>query len=254
MIARTDSSATTRRRSTSTPRAEHHEQGTEALTERFADRREAGRRLAEAVKAAALAAPVVLALPRGGVPVGFEVAKALSAPLDVLMVRKIGAPGHEEYGIGAVVDGASPQVVVDEVAARLVGAGKDYIEGVLARELDEIERRRAIYRTGKPVPLDGRTAVVVDDGIATGGTAKAALQALAKSDAARVILAVPVAAADSVQALRALCDEVICLAVPSPFYAVGMHYRDFTQTEDEEVIGLLAEARGWSDDPHGLHP
>lgn len=193
---------------------------------------------------------MVLALPRGGVPVGFEVAKALSAPLDILLVRKIGAPGHEEYGIGAVVDGASPQVVVDEVAARLVGAGKDYIDNVLARELEEIERRRTAYGTTEPVPLKGRTAVVVDDGIATGGTAKAALQALAKSDAARVVLAVPVAPADSMEALRALCDEVICLATPSPFYAVGMHYRDFTQTADEEVISLLAEARGWSGDPH----
>lgn len=185
---------------------------------------------------------------------GFEVAKSLSAPLDVLLVRKIGAPGHEEYGIGAVVDGASPQVVVDEVAARLVGAGKDYIAGVLARELDEIERRRTVYGTADPVPLKGCTAVVVDDGIATGGTAKAALQALAKSDASRVVLAVPVAPADTIDALRALCDEVICLAEPNPFYAVGMHYRDFTQTSDEEVIGLLAEAREWSGDPHRLDP
>lgn len=197
---------------------------------------------------------MVLALPRGGVPVGFEVAKALAAPLDVLLVRKIGAPGHEEYGIGAVVDGASPQVVVDEVAARLVGAGKAYIEGVLARELDEIERRRAAYATTEPVPLKGCTAVVVDDGIATGGTAKAALQALAKSGAAKVVLAVPVAPADSMEALRALCDEVICLATPNPFYAVGVHYRDFTQTADDEVISLLEEARRWSGNPHSLNP
>ena len=187
-------------------------------------------------------------------PVGFEVAKALSAPLDVLLVRKIGAPGHEEYGIGAVVDGASPQIVVDQVAARLVGAGKDYIDSVLVRELDEIERRRTAYGTTEPVPLKGRTAIVVDDGIATGGTAKAALQALAKSGAGRVLLAVPVAPADSIDALRAFCDEVICLAAPNPFYAVGMHYRDFTQTTDEEVIQLLAEARGWSGDPNRLNP
>jgi putative phosphoribosyl transferase len=192
----------------------------------------------------------VLALPRGGVPVGFEVAKALGAPLDIVLVRKIGAPGHEEYGIGAVVDGASPQVVVDEAAARQVGASRGYLDRVLARELQEIERRRVVYQTGEPVPLEARTAIVVDDGIATGGTAKAALQALAKSGAARVVLAVPVAPADSMATLRALCDEVICLAAPNPFYAVGMHYRDFTQTEDEEVIRLLAEAKGWSGDPH----
>ena len=117
---------------------------------------------------------MILALPRGGVPVAFEVARALSAPLDILLVRKIGAPGDEEYGIGAVVDGASPQVVLDEVAARLAGADRNYVERILTRELEEIERRRAAYRTGPPVPLKGRTAIVVDDGIATGGTASAA--------------------------------------------------------------------------------
>ena len=212
--------------------------------ERFADRREAGRRLAEAVQALALADPVVLALPRGGVPVGFEVAKALSAPLDILLVRKIGAPGHEEYGIGALVDGASPQVVVDEAAARMVGAGKDYIDRIVARELAEIERRRAAYRTGEPVPLTGRTVIVVDDGIATGGTVRAALQALARADMAKVVLAVPVAPAEVIAELRDLCDEVICLATPEPFYSVGSHYRDFTQTADEEVIRLLAGAKG----------
>ena len=212
--------------------------------ERFADRREAGRRLAEAVQALALADPVVLALPRGGVPVGFEVAKALSAPLDILLVRKIGAPGHEEYGIGALVDGASPQVVVDEAAARMVGAGKDYIDRIVARELAEIERRRAAYRTGEPVPLTGRTVIVVDDGIATGGTVRAALQALARADMAKVVLAVPVAPAEVIAELRDLCDEVICLATPEPFHSVGSHYRDFTQTADEEVIRLLAGAKG----------
>lgn len=211
----------------------------------FADRREAGRELAQAVATLDLVDPVVLALPRGGVPVGFEVARALGAPLDVLMVRKIGAPGHEEYGIGALVDGASPQVVIDEDAARMVGASRDYIDMQIARQLAEIERRRALYRTGPPVALEGRTAVVVDDGIATGGTVRAALQGLGKAGAARVVLAVPVAPSDVLPEMEKLCSQVICLSSPYPFYAVGMHYRNFDQTEDDEVIRLLDEARKW---------
>lgn len=210
---------------------------------RFHDRREAGKRLAEAVVPLGLEDPVVLALPRGGVPVGFEVAKALGAPLDILLVRKIGAPRHEEYGIGALVDGASPQVVIDEQAARMVGADEAYIQREIERQLAEIERRRAAYRTGQPVPLAGKTLVVVDDGIATGGTVKAALQALAKVGAKEIVLAVPVAPADSLRALRELCDEVVCLMSPQPFYAVGAHYEDFDQTGDDEVVELLEEAR-----------
>ncbi|MCW1382867.1 phosphoribosyltransferase family protein [Novosphingobium sp. KCTC 2891] len=213
---------------------------------RFADRRAAGRALAVAVKAAAPVDPVVLGLPRGGVPVAFEVARALVAPLDILLVRKIGAPGHEEYGIGALVDGASPQVVIDEGAARLVGADQAYIDREVTRQLAEIERRRAIYRTGAPQPLAGRTVIVVDDGIATGGTVRAALKALARVDAARVVLAVPLAPAEVLPDLRPLCDEVICLMVPEPFRAVGMHYADFTQTTDAEVIDLLAKATEWA--------
>lgn len=208
----------------------------------FPNRREAGRLLGDAVARRKLDNPVVLALPRGGVPVGFEVARAIGAPLDILMVRKIGAPGHEEYGIGALVDGASPQVVVDEALARMVGASQGYIDSVVQRELAEIERRRAIYRPGPPAPLAGRTVVVVDDGIATGGTVKVALRGLAQSGATRVVLAVPVAPSDSLRELSAFCDEVVCLASPEPFYAVGAHYWDFTQTEDGEVIRLLAES------------
>jgi len=212
----------------------------------FSDRREAGEALVPAVRGLAPADPVILALPRGGVPVAFEIARALKAPLDILLVRKIGAPGHEEYGIGALVDGASPQVVIDEAAARLVGASKEYIDRQVERQLAEIERRRALYRTGPPAPLAGRTVIVVDDGIATGGTVRAALQALAQVGAKRIVLAVPLAPREVLSDLRALCDEVICLCSPDPFRAVGAHYDDFSQTEDGEVIELLAEARQWS--------
>lgn len=209
----------------------------------FIDRRDAGERLAEAVKALSLVDPVVLALPRGGVPVGFEVAKALNCPLDILIVRKIGAPGHEEYGIGALVDGAAPQVVIDELAARMVGADQDYIDRAIRHELVEIERRRSAYRTGPPSALKGRSVIVVDDGIATGGTIRAALKALAKAEAGAIILAVPLAPRDVLTALRPLCDQIVCLSTPEPFHAVGVHYRDFTQTQDAEVVALLEEAR-----------
>jgi len=212
---------------------------------RFADRREAGRKLAEAVAALDLVEPVVLALPRGGVPVAYEVAKRLRAPLDILLVRKIGAPGQEEFGIGALVDGASPQVVIDEATARAVGASPDYIRREIARQLVEIERRRKAYACGKPVPVAHKTAILVDDGIATGGTVKAALQALAKSRVGKVILAVPVAPSSALRELSELCDAVVCLWRPEPFHAVGEHYANFDQTSDEEVVLLLGDARKW---------
>jgi putative phosphoribosyl transferase len=209
----------------------------------FRDRRDAGRRLADALEHLRQRRPLILALPRGGVPVAFEVAKALDAELDLLFVRKLGAPGHEELGIGAVVDGADPQTVLNEEIARQAGAGPDYIKEELRRQLGEIDRRRQAYMGDRdPVPIVGRTVMVVDDGIATGGTVKAALRGVRKAGPAHLVLAVPVAPADVVPVLRDECDELVCLRVPDTFYAVGAHYADFTQTEDDEVVALLERA------------
>src|SRR5437868_12619940 len=216
----------------------------------FRDRREAGQRLAIALASYRESEPVVLALPRGGVPVGFEVARALGAPLDVLLVRKIGAPGHEELGLGAIVDGHDPQIVLNEDVVRAVAPPKGYIAREAKRQLAEIERRRQHYVGDRPpLPVDGRTVIVVDDGIATGGTVKAALRGVSQHRPARLVLAIPVAPADSLDELASECDDIVCLATPEPFFAVGPHYRDFAQTEDEEVIRLLDEARQWNTAP-----
>ncbi|KUO52154.1 MAG: phosphoribosyltransferase [Sphingomonadales bacterium BRH_c3] len=212
----------------------------------FANRRVAGRDLALALTSLEIEDPIIFALPRGGVPLGFEVAKQLKAPLDILLVRKIGAPGHEEFGIGALVDGASPQVVIDERTAKLAGADDAYIEREVQRQLAEVERRREAYGSGLSHSPRGRSVIVVDDGIATGGTVKAALKALRMAGASRIVLAVPVAPRSAIAELRQYSDEIVCLAMPEPFYAVGAHYDDFSQTSDAEVIELLESARQWA--------
>ena len=209
----------------------------------FVDRAEAGRLLGQRLAALKLVDPVVLALPRGGVPVAVEVARALHAPLDLLMVRKIGAPGQRELAVAAVVDGDRPEIVVDEATLRLSGADRAYVDAQAVRELFEIERRRALYLHGrKPVLLAGKSVVLVDDGVATGTTVRAALKALLRFDASRLVLAVPVAPADTVTQLRAWVSDLVCLWQPAPFRCVGDWYQDFHQIEDDEVIALLDSA------------
>lgn len=210
----------------------------------FQDRREAGRRLAAALSHFAPTHPLVLALPRGGVPVAFEVAKALDAEMDLLFVRKIGAPGYAELGLGAVVDGADPQLVLNEDIIRELAPNPNYIRTEMQRQLAEIERRRRAYTGNRPpVEVAGRTVIIVDDGIATGGTVKAALKGLRKNGPTRLILAVPVAPTDTIAELTSACDEIVCLARPDPFHAVGAHYAYFEQTEDAEVVRLVHDAR-----------
>jgi putative phosphoribosyl transferase len=207
---------------------------------RFRNRTEAGRALASHLGHLRQAAPVVLALPRGGVPVGAEVAAALAAPLDLLLVRKIGAPGFPELAAGAVAE-QDPAMLVNEDVVRDLGISRSYLEKEAARQRVEIERRRGLYRHGRaPVPLEGRTVILVDDGIATGATARVGLQALARSGAARrIVLAAPVAPPAVAEMLRGFCDEAVFLATPDRFGAVGNFFDDFTQVEDAEVIALL---------------
>ena len=211
---------------------------------RFADRAEAARALASRLADERLSPPwVVLALPRGGVPIGAEIARRLQAPLDLLLVRKIGAPWQRELAVAAVVDGDKPELVIDEELREATGTSREYIADEAKAEWREIERRRALYLAGRaPVPVQGATVIVVDDGIATGTTMRAALTAVRRRGAARIVLAVPVAPHDTLTRLRADVDRVICLAEPHPFRAIGLHYVDFHQVSDEEVIAALKAA------------
>ena len=213
----------------------------------YEDRREAGRVLAGAL-AHYRGRPgvLVLALPRGGVPVAYEVARALKAPLDVFVVRKLGFPGHEEYAMGAIASGGvrvmnpmpGMHVAPEEVAA------------AVAREQPELQRRERLYRGQSPAPdLHGRTVIVVDDGLATGATMHAALLAIRQQEPAHLVMAVPVGAADSCDALQGVADEVVCVAMPEPFRAVGLWYRQFPQTSDDEVRTLLDDAREHAPSP-----
>lgn len=206
----------------------------------FADRTDAGRRLAARLGHLAGQNVVILALPRGGVPVAFEVAKALRAPLDVLLVRKIGAPWNPELAAAAIVDGAQPVLVRNEEVIAAHAVDDTWIRAEAKRELAEIERRRRLYCGGRPaVAVRDRTVVLVDDGIATGTTVRAALRALARQGPHRRILAVPVAPPDTLAELAPEADECVALEQPEWLAAVGQFYRDFTQTEDAEVVRLL---------------
>ena len=205
---------------------------------RFADRQHAGRQLAEQLISLATANPVVVALPRGGVPVAREVAEALGAPLEILAVRKLGAPGHPEYGIGAVAEDGT--CVVDTEATQVLQISNGELDAIVARETAELVRRVRAYRGERPaLDLAGRTVIVVDDGVATGVTDTAALRAVRHKHPRRVILAVPVCAPDSLERLRAEADQVACLRVPRLLRSVGEWYQDFSQVSDEEVLDAL---------------
>lgn len=213
----------------------------------FPSRAVAGRLLAARLSPMHLKDPVVLALPRGGVPVAVEIARALHAPLDVVLVRKIGAPGMPELALGAVVDGGAAQTVINADVWRATGADDRYLAQARRRELAEIERRRTIYLGARPrVDPAGRTVIVVDDGLATGATAKAALAAVKAQGAVRTVLAVPVAPPSTLGNMASCADHIVCLLAPADFSGVGAFYDDFHQLSDDETISLLRSA--WTAD------
>lgn len=209
---------------------------------RFHDRRGAGRQLAEAVAGLGPTSPVVLGLPRGGVPVAFEVAEALDAPLDVFVARKLGAPGHPELGIGAVAEGGA--LVVDRSAIESLDMSGEVFDRMVEAESRELARRVRRYRGNRQlVDIQGREVVLVDDGLATGVTAEVALRSLRRRGPSRLVLAVPVCAPAAATRLGEIAEDVVCVDEPTPFHAVGQFYERFDQTGDDEVTALLAQAR-----------
>jgi putative phosphoribosyl transferase len=208
----------------------------------YRDRAEAGQLLAERLADYAGRSDVlVLGLPRGGVPVAFEVARRLQAPLDVFLVRKLGVPGYQELAMGALATGAVR--VMNKDVVRALGISEDVVESVTAKQQDELERRERLYRGNRPpIEVGGRIVILVDDGLATGSTMRAAVAALRRQEPARIVIAVPVGAQETCEELRAEADEVVCLRTPEPFHAVGLWFDNFSQTTDQEVSDLLQRA------------
>jgi putative phosphoribosyl transferase len=210
----------------------------------YENRCDAGKRLARELAGYKSQEPLILALPRGGVPVGAEIAQALDAPLDLILVRKLGVPMQPELAMGAVVDGAEPHVVRNEDIIALLAIPEEEFERICARELAEIERRRKLYLANRPrAELRDRVVIVVDDGIATGATVRAALEAIRGKSPRKLVLAVPVAPTSSLEELEGAADDIVCLQRHEPFYAIGLYYTNFHQVTDKEVIAILSEVR-----------
>jgi putative phosphoribosyl transferase len=212
----------------------------EALPMRFRDRADAGRRLAQELRPLGLVEPLVLALPRGGVPVGYEIARDLHAPLDVLVARKVGAPDQPERGIGAIAEGGGEAVDAD--AIRALGLSAEQFRELVEEARVELDRRVMRYRGSRPlISVEGHDVVVVDDGLATGVTAEAALRSLRSREPRRLVLAVPAGAREAVGRLTGIADDIVCVVAPPDFFAVGQWYERFEQTSDEEVVDLLRQ-------------